>query len=69
MRNIYALGAAMLLASSVDIPGVTYEPRRRRDSMGFDHDEIIRVVPPIKATDADLFGSSKGKRAKRRHKK
>lgn len=64
-----SLGTTALLGSSVDTSGVKYRTRRVKDELGFIHDIPERIVPPIKATDTDLFGSSKGKRAKRRHKK
>jgi hypothetical protein len=64
-----SVGTNMLLGSATDMPGVKYRHRIVRDKMGFQHSVHERIVPPIKATDADLFGSPKGKRAKRRHKK
>lgn len=53
----------------VDMAGVTYKEHTIHHPLGFKTKAIKRLVPKIKASDDDLFGSAKGKRAKRRNKK
>lgn len=63
MAVIASMGA---VSRSVDTEGVTYRKKKTQHGFfTFENDE--RVVPSLKATDADLFGKPKGKRAKRRH--
>lgn len=77
MRGLGMAAAALMVAANMssggfdrvrtqDLEGVNY--RKRKVKAGFfDLDVTERLVPAIKATDADLFGSPKGKRAKRRN--